>query len=295
MKFDGVITALVTPMHGSGVQFSALKAHVERQIGAGVAGVSPVGTTGESPTLDPKEHLDVVHAVIEHVQGRVPVYPGTGANATAEAVHLTKEADRMGAAGFLQVAPYYNKPSQEGLYRHFGTIAEVTDKPIILYSVPGRCGVEIGVETAARLYRGYPQVCVLKEASGNTDRVTALREACGEGFTVLSGDDSLTLPFLAAGARGVISVVANCLPELVVEMVRHALANDYAAAREVHDKLFAMSKAVLAVDSNPVPVKYVMAKAGQISYDTVRPPLAPLSEGGKAELDALMQRYRFEV
>lgn len=210
--FSGVYTALITPMHDNGdVHWEALKELVERQLAAGIDGLVPVGTTGESPTLDNREHLDVIEAVAIAAKGRCPIIAGTGANSTREALELTREAELRGADGFLQVAPYYNKPSQEGMFQHFSAIAETTNKPIVLYSIPGRCGVEIAVETVARLASEFPHVRTIKEAGGNVQRVTALQSACPE-VTILSGDDGLIVDFIKAGASGVVSVASNLSP-----------------------------------------------------------------------------------
>jgi len=274
-RFTGVITALVTPMRDGKVAFDELRSLVRKQIDAGVDALVPVGTTGESPTLDHGEHLDVIRAVIEAAEGRVPVIAGTGSNSTAEAVSLTRRADEAGADGFLQVAPYYNKPSQEGLYRHFAAVAEVTQKPVVLYSIPGRSVIEIGVPTVERLLAAYPHVNHIKEAGGSCDRVDQLRQAMGEALTILSGDDSLTLPFIALGAQGVISVASNVVPRPVARMVRAALAGDLVTARAVHAKLYPLFKA-LFIEPNPVPVKAAMAHAGILSSPEVRLPLCEM-------------------
>src|SRR5580658_1088999 len=202
----GTITALVTPFRKGLVAYDDLKKIVERQIGGGIDGISPTGTTGESPTLSHQEHMDVVRAVIAATRGRVPVIAGTGSNSTAEAVDLTRLAHSAGADAMLVVAPYYNKPSPEGLFRHFCAIADTTDRPIILYSIPGRCGIEIGVPVIERLRARYSHVAWIKESGGSVDRVDLLKQAMGADITVLSGDDSLTLPFMSVGAEGVISV-----------------------------------------------------------------------------------------
>ena len=289
IQYSGTFTALLTPMRNGGVDHDSLRRMVDYQIEQGITGLVPVGTTGESPTLDMEEHIAVVRTVVEAVNGRVPVIAGTGANATSEALQLTKLAEDAGADGFLQVTPYYNKPTQEGLYQHFAKIAETTDKPIVLYSVPGRTGMEVGVETAHRLATAFPQICAIKEAGGNCDRVSQLLTDAPEGFTVLSGDDALTLPFMAVGARGVISVVSNILPHWTSRMVREALANDFVKARELHAKLFPLFRDSLAVASNPIPVKYAAARLGLIESDEMRLPLSPLDESGRAVIDRHLQ------
>ena len=220
---EGVHTALITPFAGGRLDAGRLPGLVDRQIEGGVSGLVPAGTTGESPTLHPREHLELIRQVVQAAGGRVPVIAGTGANCTREAVELTAEAQRAGADASLQVAPYYNKPSQEGLYRHFREIARATSLPLVLYSVPGRCAVSIEVPTLARLHRECPSIVGIKEASGQVDRVSRIREELGSGFLILSGDDATALPFLAAGAAGVVSVASNLLPGEVSGMVRRFL------------------------------------------------------------------------
>ncbi|HKB57068.1 MAG TPA: 4-hydroxy-tetrahydrodipicolinate synthase, partial [Lacunisphaera sp.] len=211
-RFTGTYTALVTPFRHGAVAYGELRKLVEFQIKGGISGLVPVGTTGESPTVTHEEHLDIIRCTIEAARGRVPVIAGTGSNSTREAIDLTEAADDAGADGMLLVAPYYNRPTQEGVFQHFGRIAEATDKPIILYSIPGRCGVEIGVNVIERLRARYPHVAHIKEAGGSVDRVDQIISALGDSVTVLSGDDSLTLPFMAVGARGVVSVASNLWP-----------------------------------------------------------------------------------
>ncbi|MSU24816.1 MAG: 4-hydroxy-tetrahydrodipicolinate synthase [Opitutus sp.] len=274
--FTGTITALVTPFRRGQVDYADLKKLVAAQIRGGIDGLVPVGTTGESPTLSHEEHLDVIRAVIADAAGRVPVIAGTGSNSTAEAVELTRLSHEAGADAMLVVAPYYNKPSPEGLFRHFCAVADATDRPIILYSIPGRCGVEIGVPVVVRLRAKYEHVRWIKEAGGSVDRVDQLKQALGRDLTVLSGDDSLTLPFMAVGAEGVISVASNLLVREIGEMVRLALAGDFGAARKIHRKLYPVFKA-LFVEPNPVPIKLAVARAGLISSAEVRSPLCEMS------------------
>lgn len=276
-NFTGVLTALVTPMTSRGVDYGALKKLVDAQARGGVNGIVSVGTTGESPTLSAEEHIDVIRKTIEYAAGRVPVYAGTGSNCTAEAVHLTMEADAAGADGFLVVAPYYNKPSQEGVFLHMSEVAKCTQKPIILYSIPGRCGIEISNATAVRLREAFPNVCVMKEAGGKVEKVADLHKSAGESITILSGDDGLTLDFIEAGAKGVISVASNVIPEVMVEMVRLALQGDMAEARVIDSKYSAFFKA-LFVEPNPVPVKTLMALCGIIPDPMVRLPLCAMSD-----------------
>ncbi len=272
----GTITALVTPFSKGAVAYDDLRRLVEFQIKGGIDGLVPVGTTGESPTLSHEEHVEVIRAVVEAARGRVPVIAGTGSNSTSEAVDLTRRADAAGADAMLVVAPYYNKPNAEGLFRHFSAIADATAKPIVLYSIPGRCGVEISVPVIVRLRARYRHVRWIKEAGGSVDRVDQIKDALGGDFTVLSGDDSLTLPFMAAGAEGVISVASNYAVKPVTRMVRAALANDFAAAGRIHRKLYPLFKAIF-LEPNPVPIKAVLAERGIIASAEVRLPLTELS------------------
>lgn len=279
-SFTGTITALVTPFNKQKVDFDDLEKLVDYQIKGGIDGLVPMGTTGESPTLDHEEHMDVVRATVSRVRGRVPVIAGTGSNSTREAVNSTKLAHEAGVDGMLVVAPYYNKPSPEGLFQHFSAIAEATDKPIVLYSIPGRCGIEIGVDVVVRLRAKYPHVNTIKEAGGRVERVDQLKQALGSDITVLSGDDGLTLPFMIAGAEGVISVASNLLVKEVVQMVRSAQKNDYAKASKAHQKLAPVFKA-LFLEPNPVPVKVALQRAGIIKSAAVRLPLCASSNANK--------------
>ena len=220
MIFSGTYTALVTPFRGDRIDAEAFARLIEGQVEAGIDGIVPAGTTGESPTLDHDEHVRIIHLAVEAARGRCKVIAGTGSNCTREAVAMTREAEAAGADGVLLVAPYYNKPSPEGLYRHFGLIAESTRLPVILYSIPGRCGIEISVETTRRLAADSKNIVGIKEAGGSVDRVSQLRAALPADFSILSGDDGLTLPFLAAGAVGVISVASNLIPAEMVALVR---------------------------------------------------------------------------
>lgn len=285
--FTGTYTAIVTPFKDGALDEAALKRLIQIQIKAGVDGIVPVGTTGESPTLDYEEHLRVIALAVEFAAGKVSVVAGTGANATREAVYLTQKAEKLGVDGSLQVAPYYNKPSQEGLFRHFGEIALQTRLPIILYSIPGRCGVEIGVDTVKRLAREYKNIVGIKEAGGNADRVSQLRAALGPRFTILSGDDSLTLPFMAVGAQGVISVASNVIPRPVAQMVKAFAAGDTRNALKLHAKFYPLFKD-LFIETNPVPVKAALAMIGQIREE-YRLPLAPLSAKNRETLQATLR------
>lgn len=281
--FTGTITALVTPFSNGAVAFDDLRSLVNFQIKSGIDGIVSVGTTGESPTLDHEEHLDVIRATIEAARGRTPVIAGTGSNSTKEAIHLTKESDRAGADAMLVVAPYYNKPTQHGLFDYFCAVADSTDKPIILYSIPGRCGIEIGVPVIEKLRARYKHVAWVKEAGGSVDRVDQIIQALGDSVTVLSGDDSLTLPFMSVGAKGVISVASNLYPKETGKMVDLALAGEFTKARALHRKLYPMFKTIF-IEANPVPMKAALARAGKIASEEVRSPLAPLLEANRKTL-----------
>jgi 4-hydroxy-tetrahydrodipicolinate synthase len=288
---NGAITALATPFRGKAVSFVDLKKLIEHQIRGGIDGLVPVGTTGESPTLSHEEHMDVIRATVEIARGRVPVIAGTGSNSTAEALELTRLSDEAGADAVLVVTPYYNKPSQEGLFRHYSAVAEATDLPVILYSVPSRCGVEIGIPVIERLRAKYRHVRWIKEAGGSVDRVDQMKRALGDDLTVLSGDDALTLAFMAAGAEGVISVASNVLPREVTRLVRLMQRNDVAGAAAVHGRLYPFFKA-LFIEPSPVPVKAALAMARIISSDAVRLPLCRMEPGNRAVLARALSALR---
>jgi 4-hydroxy-tetrahydrodipicolinate synthase len=286
--FTGTHTAIVTPFRNGKIDEPALARLIRNQIKAGVDGIVPVGTTGESPTVDYEEHIHLVELSVKLVAGKVKVLAGTGANSTSEAVYLTREAERLGADGSLQVAPYYNKPTQEGLFQHFREIARKTRLPIILYSIPGRCGVEIGVETVRRLARACANVIGIKEAGGSCDRVSQLRAALGPKFQILSGDDSLTLPFMAVGAQGVISVASNVAPRQVSQMVAAARAGKGAQALKLHQRLYPLFKD-LFIETNPVPVKAALAMMGQIEEE-YRLPLVPMNPKNRETLRTTLRQ-----
>ena len=274
--FAGTYTALVTPFRDGSVDHGGFRKLIEAQIAGGVDGIVPVGTTGESPTLSHDEHRDVIKAAVEIAAGRIKVVGGTGSNSTDEAVALTLDAEKAGADGALIVAPYYNKPSPEGMYRHFRTIAEATRLPIILYSIPGRCGVEIGVPVVARLAADCPNIVGIKEAGGSVERVSQLRQAVPDTFEIISGDDSLTLPFIAVGAVGVISVASNVAPGPVAEFVRLAREGNMARAEQAHRRLYPLFKN-LFIESNPSPAKYALSLTLGLSPE-VRLPLVEMEE-----------------
>ena len=286
-NFSGVYTALATPMQDGQVSYADLEALIEHQLKGGINGLVSVGTTGESPTLTNAEHIEVIRATVAAASGRVPVIAGTGSNSTAEAVELTRQAEAAGADGFLVVAPYYNKPSQEGLFQHFSAIAQVTDKPIVLYSIPSRCGIEISVDVTARLYEAYPHVNCMKAAEGSCEKVTEYVRKLGPDYAVMRGDDGLTLPFMSAGASGVISVASNLIVAPLVEMVRAANENDFATAKTTFLQYYPLFKAIF-IEPNPVPIKYALARAGIIQSPEVRLPLTPLTDASKEQLDPLL-------
>jgi 4-hydroxy-tetrahydrodipicolinate synthase len=290
MSFSGTYTALITPFRDGEIDVSAFQALIERQIAAKVTGIVPVGTTGESPTLDTEEHIEVIRLAVEFAAGRCEVVAGTGANATAEAIELTEAAEKLGATGTLQVCPYYNKPSQEGLYQHFRAIAESTELPIMLYSVPGRSSIEIAPETAARLAADCPTVVAIKEAGGSVDRINQLVQALPEGFGILSGDDPLTLPFFAAGANGLVSVAANLVPAVIVSLVNACLAGNFSEALELQKKYYPLMRGLMSIDVNPVPIKSAVALQGHCS-DEFRLPLVGLPSSGQEQLRTLLSSY----
>jgi len=290
MSFSGTYTALITPFRDGVVDVPAFQALIERQIAAKVTGIVPVGTTGESPTLDTEEHIEVIRLAVEFAAGRCEVVAGTGANATAEAIELTEAAEKLGATGTLQVCPYYNKPSQEGLYQHFRAIAESTELPIMLYSVPGRSSIEIAPETAARLAADCPTIVAIKEAGGSVDRVNQLVQALPEGFGILSGDDPLTLPFFAAGANGLVSVAANLVPEVIVSLVNACLAGNFGEALALQKKYYPLMRGLMSIDVNPVPIKSAVALQGHCT-DEFRLPLVGLASSGNEQLAALLKSY----
>jgi 4-hydroxy-tetrahydrodipicolinate synthase len=286
--FTGTYTAIVTPFKNGQLDASALERLIRLQVKVGVDGIVPVGTTGESPTVDYEEHLEIIALTVKFAAGRVKVLAGTGGNSTSEAVYLTREAEKIGADGSLQVAPYYNKPTPEGLFQHFREIAHATRLPILLYSIPGRCGVEIGVETVRRLARECKNIIGIKEAGGSCDRVSQLRAALGPKFVIMSGDDSLTLPFLAVGADGVISVASNVIPRQVAQMVAAFRRGQIRKAARLHAKFYPLFKD-LFIETNPVPVKAALGMLGLIAEE-YRLPLVPMSTVNRAKLRATLKR-----
>jgi len=276
----------VTPFEGGKLDEEALDNLIKAQIAAGVDGIVPVGTTGESPTLDYEEHIRVIEAAINSAGGKIKILAGTGGNSTTEAVFLTKAAADAGADGSLQVAPYYNKPTQEGLFQHFKAIADATRLPLVLYSIPSRCGVEIAIETIKRLATSCKTVVGIKEAGGAPDRVSQIREAVDDDFTILCGDDSLILPFMAVGADGVVSVASNVIPREVAQMVAAFAAGKIETAQKLHHKFFPLFKA-LFIETNPIPVKAALAMMGEIEEE-YRLPLVPIGAKHREALRLVM-------
>lgn len=288
-RLAGVFTALVTPFRNGAIDVPAFEGLVATQLAAGVAGLVPVGTTGEAATLSEAEAEEVIRIAVAKAKGRAFVMAGTGSNATNLAVSKAKRARALGVDGILVVTPYYNKPSQDGLFAHFAAVADAVDIPIMLYSVPGRTGVEIAPATAARLAQAYPHIVGIKEAGGKTERITELRRALGEDFVIHSGDDGLTLPFLAVGADGVTSVASNLLPREIVALCRAWAKGDAREARRIHQGLFDVI-GHLFIESNPVPVKTALARSGAISAE-VRAPLAPLRPESLKALEASLAAF----
>ncbi|PYL43460.1 MAG: 4-hydroxy-tetrahydrodipicolinate synthase [Verrucomicrobia bacterium] len=290
--FRGTFTALVTPFRESAIDFTALRNLIESQIAAGIDGIIAVGTTGESPTLTHDERKGVIRCAIETANKRCLVLAGTGSYSTREAIAATEEAEKLGVDGALLVSPYYNKPSQEGLFRHFSAIAKSTPLRLMLYNIPGRCGVDIAAETVARIQSDCPNVVSIKEAGGNVDRVSELRARLPDAFTVLSGDDGLTLPFLAAGAVGVVSVASNLLPREMCDLVDAFANGDLKRAEGLHRKLYWLFKD-LFIEPNPVPIKTALSWRGTILAE-VRLPLCEMSEANQARLRKTLERFERE-
>ena len=285
MEMRGVYTALVTPFTKEGkVDYGKLGELLEIQIAGGVDGVVPVGTTGESPTLDTEEHMKVIEETVKRAAGRCKVMAGTGANCAEEAVALTKHAAEVGADCTLQVTPYYNKPTQEGLYRHFSLVADTCKLPVVLYNVPGRTGTAIAAETIARLAKNT-NVLAVKEAGGSVERVSEILSLCD--IAVMCGDDSLTVPMMSVGAKGVISVASNIIPAELKKMTDACAAGDFASALTLHRKYFKLFK-TLFIESNPIPVKAAMAILGQIE-EVYRLPLCEMAQGNRDKLESVMR------
>ncbi len=290
MRFEGVYTAMVTPFNKSReVDETVLRELVDFQISEGVTGLVPMGTTGESPTLDTDEHIRVIEVVVEQANGRVPVIAGTGSNSTSEAIEQTKLAAEIGADASLQIAPYYNKPTSEGFYRHFAAIADSSDLPLIVYNIASRTGKNIDNETMLRI-ASIPTVFGVKEASGDMGQVTDLILRKPDSLDILSGDDNLTLPIIALGGTGVISVASNLIPKEMEELVAAAVAGHIEKAREIHYKLLPFFKA-LFFETNPIPIKAAMAEAGKLE-EVYRLPMCPMSKPARKALSDVLKKMK---
>jgi 4-hydroxy-tetrahydrodipicolinate synthase len=287
--FRGTFTALVTPFRGEAVDSSALEKLIEAQIGGGINGLVAVGTTGESPTLTHEEKHEVIKLTVKVAKGRCKVLVGTGSNSTRDAIEATKFAEKAGVDGALLVSPYYNKPSQEGLFRHFKAVAENTSLPIMLYNIPGRCSVDIGPDTVVRLAEACRNIVSIKEASGSVERVGELRRHLPDEFTIMSGDDSLTLPFMSVGAVGIVSVASNLFPTEVCDLVRACESGDFRAAAKLQRRMFPLFKD-LFIEPNPVPVKMALGWRGVMSGE-VRLPLCEMTDANQARLRKTLEAF----
>jgi 4-hydroxy-tetrahydrodipicolinate synthase len=292
-RIQGTYTALVTPFYNDAtetIDWEALDRHVERQIESGIGGVVPCGTTGEAPTLSEGEQLEVLTRVVARVRGRVPVIAGTGTNSTRATIERSKKAERAGVQAVMVVSPYYNKPSQEGLLRHFLAVAESVSCPVVVYNIPGRTGVDVLPETLDKLIRKAENVVAIKEATGNALRAQALVRQFGDRLAILSGDDALTLPIVACGGRGVISVTSNLLPREVAHATELALDGRLEEARTAHQSLLPLHEA-LFLEPNPAPVKAALSMQGHMS-DALRLPLVPASQNTRAAIAAALKAQR---
>jgi 4-hydroxy-tetrahydrodipicolinate synthase len=285
--FAGLTVALITPLRDGEIDYAALRKLVDWHVAQGTDTLTPVGTTGESPTLDHEDHERVIAAVVEQAAGRIKVMPGTGSNSTLEAIRLTRFAKRAGATGTLQVGPYYNKPTQEGYYRHFAAIAEAVELPMVLYNIPARTGSNILPETMARLAKVGPVVAV-KEATGSLDQASQIMALCD--LTILSGDDSLTLPLLSIGARGVVSVVGNIVPRDVKALLAAFDAGKISEAQRWHRKLFPLCRDMLGAATNPIPIKTAMKLLGRDNGE-LRLPMCPMDATGEAKVRQTLSEY----
>ena len=284
MNLQGAITAMITPFKEGRIDEQRLKDQIEFQIRQGIDGLVPVGTTGESPTVDFKEHARIIELTVQYAAGRVPVIPGTGANATTEAIELHQIAKKAGAPACLSVNPYYNKPTQEGLYRHFMTLADRVDLPIVLYNIPGRTGVTMSAPTVARLAK-HRNIIAIKEATGDLNMTGEIRSLCD--ITIVSGDDSLTVPIMSIGGRGVISVLSNVIPAQIKALTKFCLANQYEQAAALHRKLFPLMRAMF-LDGNPVGIKHAMKVAG-LDTGELRLPLWEASDATKKQIEQCLK------
>jgi 4-hydroxy-tetrahydrodipicolinate synthase len=287
--FQGSFVAMVTPFRNGKVDEAKIRELVEFHVANGTDGLIPCGTTGESPGLTHDEQRRVMEVVIEAARGRIRVVPGTGSYSTADAIGLTKDAERAGAAGALVVNPYYNKPTQEGLYRHFRAVADSVVIPILVYNIQSRTAVNVETDTLARLARDAKNVVGVKEASGSLDQMSQVIAACGPDFSVLSGDDNITLPLLAIGGSGVVSVIANILPRETADLVHAALDRDWKRARDLHYRLFPMARAAF-IETNPIPIKEAMAMAGMLEPE-FRLPMCRMGDANREKLRAILKTY----
>ncbi|MDD5078913.1 MAG: 4-hydroxy-tetrahydrodipicolinate synthase [Candidatus Omnitrophica bacterium] len=287
--FSGSLVALVTPFKNERIDEKRLKELIELHINNGTSGIVPCGTTGESATLSPAEHERVIEIIVKQVNKRIPVMAGTGSNSTEEAVALTKHAAAIGADASLQIAPYYNRPTQKGLYLHFKAVADAADIPIILYNIASRTGVNIEPETMARLAKECRNIVGVKEASGSLEQMSRIRALCPEGFDLISGDDALTLPLLSIGGTGIISVVANIVPRDVADMVKEFEKGDVKKAREIHYKLLPLIKAMF-IETNPIPVKTAMGLLGMCEPD-LRLPMCGMLPENLEKLKKALKEY----
>jgi 4-hydroxy-tetrahydrodipicolinate synthase len=287
--FRGTFTAVVTPFRNGAIDFGALEKLIDAQIAAGITGIVAVGTTGESPTLTHDEKHEVIERTIKLAKGRCQVIAGAGTNSTRDSIEAAKFAEKAGADGALLVGPYYNKPSQEGLFRHFKAIADAIKLPVMLYNIPGRCGVDILPDTVVRLADSCRNVVSIKEASGSVDRVAELRRRLPKEFTILSGDDGLTLPFMSVGAAGVVSVASNLFPSELCALVRACDSGDFKSAENLHRKMGQVFKD-LFIEPNPVPVKTALAWRGAMSFE-VRLPLCEMTEPNQARLRKTLDAF----
>jgi 4-hydroxy-tetrahydrodipicolinate synthase len=287
--FHGSFVAMVTPFRNGKVDEAKLKELVELHIANGTDGLIPCGTTGEAPSLSHDEHHKVVELVVEAARGRIKVVPGTGSYSTSDAIEMTKHAERAGAAGALVVNPYYNKPTQEGLYRHFRAVAESVAIPILVYNIQSRTAVNVETATLTRLVRDVKNIVGVKEASGSLDQMSQVIAACGPDFSVLSGDDNITLPLLAIGGSGVVSVIANIVPRETADLVHAALEGDWKRARDLHYRLFPLARAAF-LETNPIPIKEMMAMAGMLEPE-FRLPMCRMSDANREKLRDIIKPY----
>jgi len=288
--FKGSIVALITPFKDGAIDRKSLKRLIDFHVEKGTDGIVIAGTTGESATLTFSEHEDLIKMAVEFADKRIPIIAGTGANATHEAIALTKSAEKAGADGSLQIVPYYNKPTQEGIYQHFKAIAEETSIPLILYNIPSRTGVDMLPETFARLYSDFPNVIGIKEATGNVARVSEMISLTNPDVVILSGDDALTLPMMAVGAKGVISVANNLVPEDIATMCRLALEGRFEEARQIHDRYWKLFK-TLFIETNPIPVKTAAYLMGLIDDIEMRLPLYYMKPENEEKLKSVLKDY----